>query len=332
VTHDEYREIRSSYARARELDPRLVAELRGVASRLVRYRGLPPSHAPYGVWNEEAEAEIFQSWATDRLIAEGQLQELLDRAPALESFRRLAERSLRQHVLNQRDRSQAQNLYWRMRDMLDEDDDFWSFVEASRPQDVWWGLSDWRTTPRPQFAGDDERLLAEVWALGEFAIIRYRPDAKKLSPLLATPELKRLLVSLFDAVNALLTLSRIIRALERRFDLGEIRLEALEEPEAQAVTAVEGDPAVLEESALALIAALTSRQADVLVATEGAVLEEDGETLDEIAARLGCSVGTVVNEQRRVAALLDRHSENDDQRGLVLRKVLDLLYGEAEEE
>jgi hypothetical protein len=332
VTHDEYRTIRSNYAQARDLDPRLVAELRRVASGLVRYRGLPPSLAPYGVWNEEAEAEIFQSWAADRLIGESQLQGLLDRAPTLESFRRLAERSLRQHVLNQRDRSQAQNLYWRLKEMLDEDDDFYSFIGATRPQDVWWGLSDWRSAPPSQFAGDDERLLAAVWGLGEFAIIRYRPDARKLSPLLSTPELKRVLVSLFAAVQALLTLSRIIRALERRFGLGEVQLEGLEEPEAQAATAAEGDPVLLEESALALITALTSRQADVLVATEGAVLEEDGETLDEIAARLGCSVGTVVNEQRRVAALLDRHSENDDERRLVLRKVLDLLYGEGEEE
>ena len=332
MTHDDYREIRSSYAQARDLDPRLVAELRRVASRLVRYRGLPPSHAPYGVWNEEAEAEIFQSWATDRLIGDGQLQGLLDRAPTLESFRRLAERSLRQHVLNQRDRSQAQNLYWRLNEMLDEDDGFYPFIGAARPQNVWWGLSDWRDGPPAQFAGDDERLLAEVWGLGEFTVIRYRPDARKLSPLLSTPDLKQLLLSLFAAVQALLTLSRIIRALERRFDLGEIELEGLEEPEAQAVAAAEGDPVVLEESALALIAALTSRQAEVLLATEGAVLQEDGETLDEIAARLGCSVGTVVNEQRRVAALLDRHSENDDEMRLVLRKALDLLYGEGEEE
>lgn len=320
MTHDEYRNIRSSFAQARDIDPRLVAELQGVVARLVRFSGLPPSAAPYGVWNKEAEQEVLQSWATERLIARGQLQALLDQAANLESFRRLAERSLRQHVLNRRERSQAQNLYSRSRELLDEDEYFAEFIGAARPQDAWWGLAAWRNDPRSPFTGDDDRLLGELWALGDFALIRYRSDARKLSPLLSTQELKRLLGELFDRVQALLTLSLMMRAVERRFDLGDVPLESLDTPEAEAVGSEDSDEVVLEETALAVVAELSARQVEVLLGKEA------GETMDETSERLGCSVGTIDNERRRAAAVLDRHSEDGYQRAIVLKKVLDLLY------
>lgn len=325
MTDREYHEIRTNYAAAGEVDRPLVEELRATASRLVRFSALPPAYAPYGVWNSEAEEEIFQSWMTDRLIAGGQLQALLDRASNLASFRRLAERSLRQHVLNQRARSQAQNLYHRTRETLEGDVDFHEFRGAARPQDVWWGLSDWREEPRAEFPGGDDELAARAWALGEFEIVRYRPDARKLSHVLAKPELKRFLVGMFERVEALLTLSRITRAMQQRFQLDEPVLEALDETgEEELVTADEPDPLVLEQTAMAVIAEMSSRQVEVLVSMDA------DETIDQMAEHLECSVGTVVNEQRRIGAILDRNSEDEEQRGIMLRKVLDLLHEEGE--
>jgi hypothetical protein len=219
VTNDEYRDVRRRYREDAELDRRLASELRQIASRLVRYGGLPSAYAPYRVWNREAEEEeVFQSWYAGRLVKSGQLQALLDRAATIEAFRRLGERSLRQHVLNQRERSQVQNLYSRTAELLRDDDDVASFVEAARPQDVWWGLAIWRDPP--QFSGSDNDLFAAAWSLGEFEIIRYRPDAKKLAPVLAAAELKRFVAGLLEAVAALLTLGLFARSLEQRFDLG----------------------------------------------------------------------------------------------------------------
>ena len=194
MTNDEYRDIRRRYRESAELDPRLARELRRIASRLVRYGGLPSAYAPYRIWNREAEEELFQGWYAGRLVNAGQLQALLDRAATIESFRRLGERSLRQHVLNQRERSQVQNLYSRTAELLRDDDDFASFVESARPQDVWWGLATWRDPP--QFSRSDNDLFAAAWSLGEFEIIRYRADAKKLAPVLAAVELKRFVVGL----------------------------------------------------------------------------------------------------------------------------------------
>jgi hypothetical protein len=318
VTNDEYRDIRRNYRQDAELDPRLASELRQLASRLVRYGGLPSAYAPYRIWNREAEEEVFQSWYSGRLVKSGQLQALLDRAATIEAFRRLGERSLRQHVLNQRERSQVQNLYSRTAKLLWDDEDFASFVEAARPQDVWWGLAIWRDPP--QFSGSDNDLFAAAWSLGELEIIRYRAAAKKLAPVLVAAELKRFVAGLLETVAALLTLGLFARALEQRFDLGAIQLDSLDAEGPEVAAEEESDPLELEQTGLAIVAELTQRQAEVLVGTD------DDETQDAMAARLKCAVGTIVNEQRRIGSIIDRHAESSDQRGILLRKVLDLLH------
>lgn len=318
MTNDEYCDIRRRYREDAELDPRLAGELRQIASRLVRYGGLPNAYAPYRVWNREAEEEVFQSWYAGRFVKSGQLQALLDRAVTIQAFRRLGERSLRQHVLNQRERSQVQNLYTRTAGLLRNDGDFAAFVEAARPQDVWWGLAIWRN-PR-QFSDSDNDLFAAAWSLGAFEIIRYRADAKKLAPVVAAAELKRFVVGLLEAVAALLTLGLFARALEQRFDLGAIQLDSLDDEGPEVAADEAPDPLELEQAALAIVAELNRRQAEVLLSTDA------DETLDAMAARLKCSVGTIVNEQRRVGSIIDRHAESSDQRGTLLRKVLDLLH------
>jgi len=318
VTNDEYRQIRRRYREADALDPRLAAELRKIASRLVRYGGLPSAYAPYRVWDEEAEEEVFLSWYAGRLAKDGELQALLDRAATIEGFRGLGERSLRQQVLNQRERSQVQNLYARTAQLLRDDDDFAEFISAARPQDVWWGLAAWLAPP--QFTGSDNDLFAAAWSLGDFEIIRYKADAKKLAPVLAAPELKRFVAGLLGAVAALLTLSLFARVFEQRFDLGAVQLDALDEEPVEVAGEAEPDELELEQTAVAIVAAMTQRQAEVLVATAA------GETQDAMAERLKCSVGTINNDQRGVGAIIDRHAESAGERGVLLRKVVDLLH------
>lgn len=319
MTNAEYREIRRRYREADALDPRLAAELRQIASRLVRYGGLPSAYAPYRVWDEEAEEEVFLSWYAGRLAKEGQLQALLDRAATIEGFRGLGERSLRQHVLNQRERSQVQNLYARTAQLLREDDDFVEFVPAARPQDVWWGLAAWSAPA--QFTGRENDLFAAAWSLGDFEIIRYKADAKKLAPVLAAPELKRFVAGLLGAVAALLTLSLFARVFEQRFDLGAMQLDSLDEEPVEVAGAAEPDELELEQTAVTIIVEMTQRQAEVLVATAAGE-----ETQDAMAERLKCSVGTINNDQRGVGAIIDRHAESAEERGVLLRKVVDLLH------
>jgi hypothetical protein len=315
MTMNEYdfHEIRTRYARSQEIDPRLV-----------RWGGLPSSYAPYGVWNADAEEDVFQSWMTDSLIGRGNLQALLDISDDAGSFRRLAERSLRQYLLDARTRSQSQNLYQRAAEILESDAEFHRFREATKRQDVGWGLAAWQQSPPAsrcaEFARDERQLLAHAWSLGDFEIIRYKADARKLSPLLSTSELKRFIGGLFEASNALLTLSRIMRALELRFDLAEVNEVPLDLVAEPAFEDQQASELILEETGYAILAEMTSRQADVLLGT----VEEN--TIDELSERLECSVGTIVNEQRRIGAIIDRHSSDASERALLMNKIADLLY------
>jgi hypothetical protein len=304
--------------RAGETPPELVDELRGVARTMARSRRLPPSYAPYGWWDDEAADELFAGWWADRLVGEGRLLALLDRVPDLPRLRRLAERSLRQHLLNVQDRSQARNLFARLVALLASNTGRFRLVQdASRPQDRWYALAD--ATSLEPWAGPERLLIAHAWALGDFVVIRYRAAAAKLSPVLDTAELERFVTGLLQRAGAAFTPGLIMRALSARFTLGDVALEPINEaaPLSSAAAGPESE-VLLRDTARSLLDELTQRQA--------AILHRSGDRVVDIAGALGCSVGTVINEQRRIGAIVTRASGDDDERAALLNLMADLLY------
>jgi DNA-directed RNA polymerase specialized sigma24 family protein len=299
-----------------------------VVRRLVRLRLLPPSFAPYGRWDEEAAAEIFTGWYADRLLGRGHLQAMLDRAGTVGAFHRLCERSLRQHLLNTKDRSQTRNLFARLTVLLDDDPSFIRTRNAERAQDRWYFLATGDDAPR-EFAGEDSVLVAHAWAVGDLTVIRYRAAARKLSPVLDADELKRFTAAFLTRVGRALTPGLIMRALSARLDLGEVRVENLEEQGPTGAPTAPILPAderlALRETALALLGELSARQALILQRTS------EEETVAQIAAAAGCSAGTVVNEQRRIGQLVSRLSENDVERDQLLNILADLVYSPTDE-
>jgi hypothetical protein len=304
--------------RAGETPPELVDELRQVARRLARTRRLPPSFAPYGQWDDEAADEIFASWYAERLVHQGRLLALLDRSPDLASLKRIAERSLRQHLLNSQDRSQARNLFSRLVTLLGKDTNVFAMhADAARPQDRWYRLAE-DASAQP-WAGPERLLIAHAWALGDFATIRYRAAAAKLSPVLDVTELQRFASGLLGRTEAALTPTLIMRALSHRFALGDSQLEPIDDQSPPAAATRPPDAEVLlSDTARGLLDELTPRQATVLIhATE---------PVADIARRASCSVGTVVNEQRRIGLLVIRASGDDEERDALLNLMADLLY------
>lgn len=301
--------------RAGETPTELVDELRGVARRMARSRRLPPSFAPYGQWDDEAADEVYAAWFADRLVGEGDLLALLDRSPDRQTLRRLAERSLRQHLLNAQDRSQARNLFARLVALLtDETRPFRLVQDASRPQDRWYALSD-----DAPWGGPERELVAHAWALGDFVVLRYRAAAAKLSPVLDAGELERFVIGLLDRAGAL-TPGLIMRALSARFALGEVAFEPIDEaPPLPAATRGPEAEVLLNDTAQALVGELTDRQAEVL--------RRSGDRVADIAEAVGVSGGTVVNEQRRIGELVARASGDDVERHALLNRIADLLYG-----
>jgi hypothetical protein len=317
MTEARLRELRT-LVRAGELPVDLMDELRSVALRLARLRLLPRSFAPYGRWDDEAAGEAFGAWYTDRLLAQGHLQAILDRSRTPGAFRRLAERSLRQHLLAARDRSQAHNVYKRVVALLAEGGRFVRVREAVRPNDRWYALD----AAAEPWNGSERELAAAAWALGDFRLIRYRAAAAKLSPVLEAAELERFTAGLIEQLRGALTPALIMRALSVRFDLGGIELESLDQTEAGSgpATVAEEAELLLRDTARQVLADLTPRQAAVL---RGAVADE---TVAAMAERLRCAVGTIVNEQRRIGDVVTRFSADDDERDRLLNIVADLLY------
>ena len=305
--------------RAGELPADLVDELRAVVRGLVRLRLLPPSFAPYGQWDDEAADELFQRWYTERLLGRGHLQLLLDRARTPIGLRRLAERSLRHHLISTKDRSQATNLYRRLVGLLEESTRFRLLSPAQRPQDRWYADAD-APADVPTWAGDDRLLIAHAWALGDFVVIRYKAAANKLSPVLDLGELERFAHGLLARVRAALTPGLMMRALAARFDLGEVELVAHEEdsPSGPSTPAPQ-EGVLLRDLARAISVELSGRQREILRRSES-------DSVAEMATAVGISVGTVVNEQRRIGKLVARLTENESERDLVLNMIVDLAY------
>jgi hypothetical protein len=288
---------------------------------MARRRLLPPSFAPYGQWDDEAAEEIFASWYADRLVGAGQLLALLDRASSLARLRGLAERSLRQHLLNAADRSQARNLFARVIQLLRASPIFTVAQPASRTADTWFALSPPRGagSDAPAWSDPDRLLIAHGWALGDLAIIRYRANAEKLAPVLNAAELEGFAEGLMARTQSALTPSLIMLALSARLDLGAPSTEDIDESQQLASAAPAPDIQVtLTDTARAILADLTPRQREVLRLGEAKVAS--------VAEALRCSVGTVMNERRRIGAAVSRLSEDDYERDALLNIAADLLY------
>jgi hypothetical protein len=297
----------------------LLADLRRVVHAVVRWGGLPPVLSPYGTWDDEAEEEVYQGWVTERLLERGDLHSLVDRARNAGALRRMAEQSVRQWLLNRRVRSESLNLYRRVADLLDKDPGFVCARAATRRSQTSWTLAG--NEDALEWGGDDRRLLAVAWSLGTFDVVRYRADAQKLPHVLNASDLRRFVVGMLTSSGCRLTLLQLTRAIELRFNLNPVGLETLDtlSETAQPTLPLDGQLA-LEEAVDSIIVELTVRQARILLATRA---ETTGEAL---ARELNCSAATIVNERRRIGAVIVRHAADAFERDLLLKMTGDALY------
>lgn len=312
MTEAEYKAARARLLAREEPPNQLIEECRRIVRLAVRTSSLPPHYSPYGVWSDEAIDEVFAEWVEARLIGRGQLLALTQRAPVLRVFRRMAETSVRQHLIDRLKRSQSANLFERVTRRLAEDEQFESIGSG---RNAVWRLRD---EPADLFTGDDRALLAAAWSLGDFHVIRYQPDARKLSPLLDTEELERFLVEILKL--GAMSASTLIRALRLRFAIDE--QDAPEEPLDPEAASHQSQPESEVEIAglvTATLAELTQRQAEILMGLD------QGLSGTDLAERLGCSTGTISYERRHIEDVLVRLGADAP---AVLKLVLDALFGE----
>jgi DNA-binding CsgD family transcriptional regulator len=322
MTDSEFRRARQGFLRQGEISRDLLVLLRRVVKRLVLFGGLPPMYSPTGQWDFDAEEEMFADWLSERLLGTGQLAALLHSASRPGAFSRLAELYLRRHLINRLERSYASNLYGRLRELLPaETQQFAVLVPSGHEHDVVWTLAG--SMDAAPWQGSEDELVSLAWGLGEFETIRYREDAKKLSPVLEHDELVRFVSELLTATGGQgLTLSQLVRVLVRRFDLEPVTQESLDLTENEpSVPDTVIDDLDAAELARAVLAELTSRGVDVLREwLRGLSVREIGDALE-------LSAGTVSNEQATIRAVLGRMSDPDGKsHSNLLNALRDLLF------
>jgi len=312
VTDTEYAAARAAVLAGGDPSAELMADCRRTVALLVRTAGLPAHYSPVGVWSDEAVDEVFADWVATRLVGRGQLLAMLQRAPLLRVFRGMAETSVRQHLVDGLQRSQSANLYERVARLLADDE---RFAGTGSGTGRLWRRGDGSQEP---FNGDDRRLLAVAWSLGDFHVIRYDADARKLSPLLAADELERFVGGLLQA--GAMTTGTIMRALRARFAVEDPAPAGELDADVQAGTGADPQAEVLiDDLVTATLAELTERQACVLVGIETGIPGRD------LAVQLGCSTGTISHERSQIGAILVRLGTDAPE---VLKRVLDALFTE----
>lgn len=321
MTDEIYRRLRRHALTRGDIDANLLALLRQVVDRVIQFRGFPPQYSPTGQWDADAGDEILADWLETRLIRRGQLAAILHAAATAGSFMRVGEEDLRRHLINRLERSQAANLYGRVRGLLEADGAPYVVMHpAARPQDTAWGPAS-EPVRRP-WTGSDDDLVAHAWSLGAFDTIPYRDDARKLSPLLGRDELKRFVDGMMTATRCALTPSDLCRALVRRFNLEPADIEPVgEEAEQIPSPVLVIDQAVDGELARAALFELRDRQVEVLREWLS------NQTVRDIAKELRVSVGTVSAEQQAISAVLSRLADPDgDGQARLLNALRDALF------
>lgn len=319
IGDERYLRMRTRFRAAGELDRELYEVVMRVGRSLAYGGRLAPGLSPTGSWDAEGVADAVHGWIERRLLRTGALLAAFDHASAERPFLRSLERSFRHYLESERERGEIDNLVSRAHALMREDARFRDWIPQAQVSDTWWGLRRW-TDPKP-WQASEARLLTLAWSLGAFELFRYGHTVSRASPVLATDELGRFMKRLLARADALLTLRLIAAVLAGRFDLAPPQLvaDAGQELEEVAGDPVELDKVELEHAAIAAIAELTSRQAEVLYRKSG------GETLEQIAAALGISRGTVDNELRRAGAIAIRHASHEQDPARILEKMTDAL-------
>jgi hypothetical protein len=292
-------------------------ELYGWLGRLVAVaqatRTLAPAPVPGGRWEDpDAVAETVQAWLEESLLR-GDLMQAFDVCQTPRALSRYLERALRNWLVARSRRRVGPRLLERAAQMMGSDDEFALLRDSPAIAERWWGLSLWQDPPL--FAGREDDIVAAVWALGDFSLLRY-PSSERSDPVLSTPDLHRYLTGLLERVLQGLSGRHLDASFRRRFAYAYApQSVGLDEAEELSGESSPADDVAVADAAWVALAELTGRQVRVLI-------ERPQGTLEELAARLGVSRGTVDNEYRRALVKVRDAAPTDAAFDRVLESVL----------
>jgi RNA polymerase sigma factor (sigma-70 family) len=313
------------------IDERLYAEIVNTVRAVVYGRRYPPSYSPTGRWDDHALTALAHDWTMTKLLRYGHLEHFLASNEDLRGFRKGLELSFRDFLIGQKRRTVLDNLFQRANMILVSEDRFRLFNDTGKKATRLWGLSNWQNVQ--PFQGSDGQLIEIGFRLPALPVIRYRPDARKLSPILSDRDLAEFIASLLGAAQELLSLERMMVVFKYRFALLEVTEMSLDEPlsidqegHALSLQQILGTDEAIEEqfsvaeTAEAVLRDLTPRQRRVL----WEYVQPDA-TLTRVAELVGCSKSTVDNELRRAMQTIREYTGGYDEARNVYERLIEAL-------
>ncbi len=285
-----FERLRAAVVRG-ELDPvanrQILDECLDVVTSAVDESRFPAHYSPTGSWDAEAIEEVQAAWLCDRAVKRGQVKAILIKSRDLQVFRSQIKGSVRQSIFDRLRRTQARNLFPRVRETLAASPLCHALGSGNNAH---WFLKD---GDGETFKGDDRALLNLAHELGHFEEIRFDPGARKLSHLLSQEDLEKFTLGMLGGAG--MTAGTITRAVCLRFGvpLDDTPVDLAGHQLRDNAIGPEGE-IILGDLAAAAADELSSRQMSILVG------RGDGKPGAKIAEELGCSEATISMEMRNI--------------------------------
>jgi hypothetical protein len=292
--------------------------------RVVALRHRIPSPKGHSTWDEEAVQEVAHAFVAEHLLGKRRLDSLLLRSTDEASFRRLLEATVRNYFHDELRRTARGALGRRLGEILDADSRFRLWVAGGTRfgSASFWGLSGW-VEPRP-FESLPASLAPAAWRIPGIAVVRWRTDAARRSPVTDGPSLTRFLEGVFEAADGLMTMPNLVEVASYRFSLQDApAIISLDEPEPVPARLEEPGPeerTVARDKAAHVYAQLSERERRVL-------LRMGDEDIRTGAEELGLPKSTFFDAVNRVRGVVIAALEPSEGAEAVLRE-LELMAAE----
>lgn len=309
----------------------IYREILKTVSAVTLGHGYPLAYSPTGHWDEDAFTALAHDWTLEKLIRYGQLEHLLLANQTLSGFGKGLELSFRHFLIGHKQRTVLDNLFQRAAHVLESDPRFTKIVDTGRKATSLWGLSIWHDGE--PFQGSDSELVAAGFRIPEHPVIRYRPDSRRLSPVISDHDLAELLADLLNELRRLLSLEQMVIVFRYRFDLLEVTEVSLEAPmglsqggdslllgEPMEAGAGPEEEILVAETARVVLRELSPRQRQVMRA-----YAQVNATLTSVAELVGCSKSTVDNELRRAMGVIRYNAGDLDEAEAVYERLIEML-------
>lgn len=272
------------------------------------HRYPPDIYAPNRVWDEDAISSLVQDFSISWLLENGRLEYYLLSCGSSSGLKSAIRSELKRYLTNQKRRSEYTNLFGRVKLVLLEDDFQLVAGRLEQINSTIWGLKEWGEKPTVQ---QREAMIEAMFTVTLPPLIKYRADSKKLSPVITTSDLRRLLREALVYLDSYIGFSLLMQSLRYRlnmFDIDEISFEQTitsdsEQTYADIIPATRSLEEVVSSALIAedLFDRLTDRQRKVVAL----YMSLQNPTVERIAEQSGVSKSTVHNELKHITDIIE---------------------------